>query len=411
MSKGADRNNRPWGFFRARKGLSRLRLVLAKLPSLLSKDLGRNLVNLAALTGLDQTRFVKRLSERRSQVNVSASLPAVGQGGSGGSESVRPVIFASACAGKESPGGWKYNGGIKLLNNLVKLLRRHGYEAYMVTYDGDYEPWLIDHQPHLSLEEFRIKAKAAPAVRCVTSWAQADAFLTECAEVYFWDMELAWTEHSHFPALARLYREKIRKAAAISRTVQAWHMAHFDRPCVTLPLLIDEGVWRSSQSVRSHLRIGYMEEGQLTTGYIEHIRQKTRSAGLDLEFHLLHGAEVQILSGMQSCEVFLGMNAGKDPLWGEGCPLATLESLSAGCAFVAFDILGNREIIEPGFNGLLVPTRRPDLMATALIELYQKAGEIARLRNNADLLRVTCQTMEARWPIVREFLELDERHF
>jgi hypothetical protein len=39
---------------------------------------------------------------------------------------------------------------IKELNYLVKLLRNHDYEAYIVTYDGGYEPWLIEHQPHIS---------------------------------------------------------------------------------------------------------------------------------------------------------------------------------------------------------------------------------------------------------------------
>ena len=243
----------------------------------------------------------------------------------------KPTVFASACTDKNQHGGWKYNGGIKLLNNLVKLLRRHGYEAYMVTYDGSYEPWLIDHQPHIGMDEFRKRLAQTSNVRCVTSWAEATAFIAESPSVWFWDMELAWTEHSHFQALAKLYRTKLKKAAAISRTIQAWHMAHFEKPCKTLPLLIDDALWSPIGAERRRFRVGYLEEGRLTDGYVAMIRKAAEGAGLDLEYHLLRGSEAEILAGMRSCEVFLGMNTGKDPLWGEGCPLSTLESLSAGC--------------------------------------------------------------------------------
>ncbi len=362
------------------------------------RDLGRNFANLADAVGAG---------------GIAASLlsrPSGGASANGMAKpatvSSKPVIFASACASEALHGGWKYNGGIKLLNNLVKLARLHGYEAYMVTYDGTRETWLVDHQPHLSMEAFREKMRATADVRCVTSWAEGAAFISQCPRVYFWDMELAWTEHFHFPALARLYRANLRKVAGISGTVQAWHMAHFDKPCITLPLLIDDAIWYPIESERHPLRVGYMDEGRLTPGYIEIIRKATASAGLDLDFFLLRGPESDILSGLRSCQVFLGMNVGKDPLWGEGCPLSTLESISAGAVLVAFDTLGNREIIQSGFNGVLVPTKRPDLMAQSLTHIFQKPGEMERLRENAELLRKTSQTMEARWPIVAEFLEL-----
>ena len=396
--------NRPWGFFRTHKGLSRLRLACSRLPALLTKDLGRNFLNLSELAGFSSgaKSLVANLRNNSSPHAAASSIPRPPSGKWG-----KPVIFASACSSKEKPGGWRFNGGIKLLNNLVKVLRKHGYEAYLVTYDGTYEPWLLDHQPHLSLEAFREKLHGSPDVRCVTSWAEAGAFIDGCRQVYFWDMELAWTEHSHFPAMAKLYRTKLRKTASISRTIQAWHMAHFEKPCINLPLLIDESLWSPDASLRKPRRVGYMDEGSLTSGYIQAIRDSAASAGLDLEFYRLYGMEADILAGMRTCEVFLGMNVGKDPLWGEGCPLSTLESLSAGCVFLAFDLLGNREIVENGFNGILVPTRRADLMARELIRLCRSPAELNRLQTNARLLRETSQTMEARWPLIAEFLELE----
>jgi glycosyltransferase involved in cell wall biosynthesis len=109
---------------------------------------------------------------------------------------------------------------------------------------------------------------------------------------------------------------------------------------------------------------------------------------------------------MQSCDVFLAMNVGKDPLWGEGCPRTTIEALSTGCVVLAFDIIGNREIIQNNFNGILIPRYRPDLMADSLIDLYKATGEINRLRRNAQSIINHCHTLESRWPAVRDFLDL-----
>jgi hypothetical protein len=123
--------------------------------------------------------------------------PVIGQHGRPVS-GAKPIVFASACSSKNGQGNWKFSGGIKELNILVKMLRNKGYEAYMVTYDGTYEPWLIEHQPHISIRQYSAMLKTATAVRCVTSLANAKAFIDQCRQIYFWDMELAMTEHSHF---------------------------------------------------------------------------------------------------------------------------------------------------------------------------------------------------------------------
>jgi glycosyltransferase involved in cell wall biosynthesis len=149
-----------------------------------------------------------------------------------------------------------------------------------------------------------------------------------------------------------------------------------------------------------------MDEGNHTEGYLQSIEEAAKASGLELEFNLIQGPEAEVLAGMQSCEVFLSMNTGKDPLWGEGCPRTAIEALSTGCVAIAFDIIGNREIIQNNFNGILVPRYRPDLMANALISLYREPAEIDRLRDNAESIIRACHTLESRWPAVRDFLEL-----
>jgi hypothetical protein len=318
----------------------------------------------------------------------------------------KPTIVASVCCDEKGTGGWKYNGGIKELNLLVRLLRAKGYEAYMMTYDGGYDSWLIEHQPHISLSEFRELIRSRADTRCVTSWALASAFINELSGLYFWDMELKYTEHNHFSTLAHLYRHKIQNVTAISRTIQAWHMAHFGKHCSVLPALLDNNIWRPDERGPTPFRVGYMHEGDHTEEYLDKIKQVTRAGGLDLDFHRIQGAEVEVLASMQTCEVFLSMNTGKDLLWGEGCPITVLEALSTGCVVIAFDIIGNRELIHSNFNGLIVNRYQPHEMATTLFGLYRHPMEMETLRQNALSMVARCHSLESRWPAVRDFLEL-----
>lgn len=320
----------------------------------------------------------------------------------------KPIIFVSACENETNPGDVVFSGGMKELNLLVKLLRKKGFEAYVVTYDGTFRPWLIEHQPHISLEEFRHKIKYHPNVRCVTSWAIAQSFIKESPNIYFWDMELSLTDHKHFPIMARLYREKIKSVAAISRTIQAWHMAHFKIPVVVIPNLLDESIWFPIDECRHKHAVGYMNEGLHTENYLNIINKSLENSNIRIDFLPIKGDESEVLEKMRSCEIFLSLNIGKDPLWGEGCPRTIIEALSAGCVVIAFDIVGNKEIIHNGFNSLIVPRYRADLMAKSLIKLYNKSEEIDHMRENSLSLIKTCHTLNSRWPLVAEFLKLDD---
>lgn len=405
-------------FWRIRNGFSRLRLAGARFLRLLKEEIRITIIDagryFARRTGLyTQGKIIaakvslipreqpscKSISEHQA---VSISLKAR----SDSQEKERPVIFASACVDQKDKGDWRYCGGIKELNILVKLLRIQGYEAYMVTYDGTYEPWLIDHQPHISMKDLRNKFTYLKNVRCVTSWAIAKSFIDECKDVYFWDMDLCCTDNDHFSILASLYRNKIKNSASISRTIQAWHMANFGKKCTVIPNLLDDSVWYPIDSMRKHRRIGYMDEGPHTGEYILMIKYLLEAKGNELEFHLIRGSEEEVLAGMRSCEIFLSMNIGKDQLWGEGCPRTTIEALSVGCAVIAFDLIGNRETLIDGFNGIIVERSRPDLMAQSLANLYQSAEKLGRMRQNGLSLIADSHTLNSRWFVIKEFLDL-----
>ncbi len=405
--------------WRSRKDLDIVWQALRKLP----RDAGHDfkeivrhiLINLSksALSGSSFYRTAKEYGARLGVVQTggesgnSAPNFHLGVRSDCSLNSVeKPIIFISACTNPQIPGGWKYSGGIKEYHCLTKLLRAKGYQAYIVTYDGSYEPWLIEHQPCISLAEFLQIAKSHSDIRCVTSWAEAGAFIRECKQLYFWDMELEATDKGHYTLLASLYRRKIRHSAGISCTIQAWHMAHFDLPCKLLPNLVDDAIWFPQPEQRVSQRVGYMDEGPHTVAYLKVIQDFVIAHGLALEFTQLTGPERDILTGMRSCEVFLTMNDGKNDLWGEGGPLPPLEAMATGCVPIAFDLLGPRQIIQSGFSGMIVPRYRPDLMAQVLVDIYRIPGELERLRQNTIALFQSCHTMEARWPFVVDFLDL-----
>jgi len=57
------------------------------------------------------------------------------------------------------------------------------------------------------------------------------------------------------------------------------------------------------------------------------------------------------------------------PSYGEGVPTVLLEAAACGCAIVATDVPGCREVVEHNSTGLLVPPRDPRALAAALSAL------------------------------------------
>jgi len=55
--------------------------------------------------------------------------------------------------------------------------------------------------------------------------------------------------------------------------------------------------------------------------------------------------------------------------YSEGLSITILESMRAGVPVVATDVGDNRELIEPGKTGQVVPAHRPDLAGAAVVEL------------------------------------------
>lgn len=320
-----------------------------------------------------------------------------------GEDRCRPEFFLSFCRDAAEPGTSRFNGGEKALNNLTHLLRRKGYEAFMVTWDGGRSDWLANPAPTISLADFRERVKGNQAARFVTSWIDASAFLESAPRFYYWDMESAYSDRWQFPELATAVRRgRIERFAAFSRTIQACLMARFERSVELVPSLVDDELWKPDESRRVAGRVGYFDEGSHTEGVLSELRVVCPQA----DFYRLSGSEVDVLSAMQSCEYLVVLNAGKDALWGEGGPYTPHEALACGAIPLATDLLGVRESILDGFNGVVVERERWNVLAKRLASLLADKELSARMRRNGREHFKATLGPEARWPGVAAFLGL-----
>ena len=319
----------------------------------------------------------------------------------------RPEIFVSYATDASLKGSHLYCGGEKLLNNLVLLLRRKGYEAWMVSTDGTNAGWLAEHAPFLSIPEFIRKKESASDVRCVTSWLKAMPFIEQCPKFYFWDQELSASSRSHFPDLAAfMANNRIIGTAGVNRTVQAWHRCVFEAPAAAVRQLIDDKYWKPDPVRRIPNRVGYFDEGDHGAEFVRRIAELTKGAGLTLEFVQLEGVEKEIISQMQQCGTFLALNVGKSPLWGEGGPMSPQEAMACGTVPVCFDINGPWELIQQHYNGIITSEFTPEAMAEELIWLYGAPGRHEAVGARALEISTSSHSMEARWPEVARFLDL-----
>jgi phosphatidylinositol alpha-mannosyltransferase len=79
----------------------------------------------------------------------------------------------------------------------------------------------------------------------------------------------------------------------------------------------------------------------------------------------------------QSCDVFCAPNTGQ-----ESFGIVLLEAMAAGAPIVASSIPGYRDVLSDGSEGLFVPPKDPQAIASALCRLLNDAPLRARLGYN-----------------------------
>ena len=63
----------------------------------------------------------------------------------------------------------------------------------------------------------------------------------------------------------------------------------------------------------------------------------------------------------------------------EGVSLTLLEAMARSLPVVATAVGGNPEVVDDGVTGLLVPSRDPERLASAMLRLHQDSDERARM--------------------------------
>ncbi len=105
---------------------------------------------------------------------------------------------------------------------------------------------------------------------------------------------------------------------------------------------------------------------------------RARAAQLELE-------KVEFLGSLDRAELHQALGRSRFSVlpseWYENGPMAVLESFASGLPLVGTNIGGIPEMIENGFNGILVPPRDPDRLLEGIIQasrLGPQAGRNAR---------------------------------
>lgn len=68
---------------------------------------------------------------------------------------------------------------------------------------------------------------------------------------------------------------------------------------------------------------------------------------------------------------------------GEGFPLTVLESMAAGLPVIATDTGGIPEVVRNTVNGFLIPPKRPNALADAILSLFSSRGKTRKMGNEA----------------------------
>lgn len=282
----------------------------------------------------------------------------------------------------------KFSGGTKLQNLWVKILRENGYDAYLATIDGSYDKWLVNHQPVVSYKKVLEFKKHGYIVKIVSSWLDTpfEKILDKNDQFYYFDAELHWTIKFRKKLDKFLRQRKIAGIATHSRYIQSWYIANYGFK----PLLINEWsdgkIFFSDSRMRKNGLVGCMVENDKEKVMFDYLNLLNKAEKNNIKFIKIDGTENVVAGKMRSVDIFMGLNSGKDSLWGEGCPRTQQEALHSGAVLIAFDVLGNREYLSNGFSGIIVDNVDANSMWNEVENLINNKNKKEFLRKNGMLV-------------------------
>jgi len=322
----------------------------------------------------------------------------------------KPTILLSSCKGPEQPGDGKYNGGVKNYNMWAKLLKQHGYDAYIVTWDGSYDPWLCEYQPYIDIYRAAEIAQEGNAI-LVTTWLDSPAILNLFETFYYNDHEIHWSHQYRDLLHLYLHQDRIKRVAVTNQLAVMWYMERYKIKPDLIQVWYDRDYWIPRPSKRVIHRIGYMIENTCQdvdmAQEAQFVADHCRRCGFDIElFPMSGGNEADLIEMMQTCDIYIGLGQGKHPLWGEGGPAMHIEAMLAGVVVVAYDSGGNHEYLINGYSGFVVPRGNVRNMANQVVNLLRHPNIRERVRWIGSAFAARNFTSQVRWPQVAQFLRL-----
>jgi len=304
----------------------------------------------------------------------------------------------------------RFNGGAKIYNLWVKLLRSKGIDAYIATEDGCYEEWLVSHEPVISYRDVESFRNRGQDVRVISGWLDTPGLeqLVGAGQFYYFDAELKWTLHFRDKLDYYLNKNKISRIGTHSRYIQSWYMANYRIKPALINEWSDESVFYEEPDRRIPGRIGCMpdaspEEQKAFEFLVDKVGRYGRGANLIR----ISGDERQVADLLRTVDIFMGFNPGKHPFWGEGCPRTQQEALHCGCVLAAFDCLGNREYLYDNWTGLMVPSGDIEGLWRAVKSLLENPELKERLRAGGKSIAGGLFIETNKYELVSSFLGLD----
>jgi glycosyltransferase involved in cell wall biosynthesis len=321
------------------------------------------------------------------------------------------------------------NGHVHVAVDLACVQSRMGHSVFLVSGGGQFDSILADHGvKHIVINQKRTLANLLKATRklhstiCAISPDIIHAHMVTSAGLafifrHFKKFKLVTTVHNEFEKSAILMGLGDRVIAVSQAVAKSMEKRGVQRSKLRVVLNGTIGSPRLSSGsppaqILNHPAITFVGGLHPRKGIDDLINAfKTVSATVPTAFLYLVGSgpyreayqQLAFQTGVGDRIVFCGCQAdprpyllGSDlfvlPSHSEPAALVLAEAREAGCAIIATSVGGNSEMLDGGKAGVLVPPRRPDLLANAIIHALTDqtvlADMQARSRSNLNFFTV-----------------------
>lgn len=134
---------------------------------------------------------------------------------------------------------------------------------------------------------------------------------------------------------------------------------------------------RIPKEMNVHALIAGDETLHERSSYRAHLQRTVSKLDLEGRVHFLSHRE-DIVPVYRSMDVFALTSLS------ESYGMVTIEAMAAGLPIIATDTAGTPEIIDNGRTGILIPSKDPDALASALVELIHDRERVSRYAEAAE---------------------------